>query len=179
MSEEKSGLLINLFDKDIIYSVSEKNEETVSSENIKTEQPPIENTSSPEGLVGIGNNNKGILIIYDNASSDTLDNNSTQVLNKIFGALNLDLQNDTLLVNKAKNNGFKREQIEALDAKLLITFGINLFQVGYTEVELLNYEMKTVGNLLVLPSEEIHKMTTKVEAKKAFWLAIQRAVSNL
>ena len=180
MSEEKTGLIINLFENDSIYHISDPetvNEPENTSKSSPTKETSDDNNEDNITLTTQGNNKKGIIILFHNPAGDYMPEKDIAVLNKIFGALKIDLLDGSLLVNLNKNTFLNRNSLRALKTKTLISFGVNLFQFGFEEVELLPYEVKEIDNFLILPSEEMGKMTSKVDAKKAFWIAIQRALS--
>lgn len=179
MTEDKSGFLINLFDKEFIYALEKENGIDVSKETSSTSLENEAVNDTKKELVAWGNNAKGIVIIIQDKTDTFIAAQHKLVLTKIFEALKLNLENDVLIINREANQTIDKSAIEELNSKILISFGVNLFELGYKDIAFDNYELKEVKGQLILPSESIDKMTANVNAKKAFWLAVQRATSGI
>ncbi len=166
--DEQTGLLKYIYQEDL-YVVDEPLETT--SKSIKnplennTLNPPV--ASEPKPIIFFGENNKGILILVNDPSSEFLNAQDLNLLMKIIEAGLKFSKKDIALVNLSK---FSADQvIKEITHDYLISFGAgDTFATGKPLNEIIDLHGKKG-----LFSHQLHEISMDVEKKKLLWKALQ------
>ncbi|HEX7367490.1 MAG TPA: hypothetical protein VF273_10365 [Pelobium sp.] len=134
--------------------------------------PKIEEQEKPapaksEGFEYLGENNKYILIIVDNANEKFLSKTDQAFLTKIISAKKWSLE-DVAIVNKANYAKLDFDELKAFFAcNKLITFGFN--PTALNIVGALANQKSMYKNVAVLGTWDLAKLQMDVSKKTIFW----------
>lgn len=120
----------------------------------------------------LGNNEKKIVIIVNEADGVHISDNNLILLEKLLAACKLNL-NDVAIVNMAKQSIVYNELMKELQPQILLLLGINLTSIQLPLVFPM-HKIQAYNNCKMLLSTSIERMqqTTKLEVvneKKELW----------
>ena len=114
----------------------------------------------------IGNNQKGILVL---SPENKLSNSNYILLQKILGAKNVDLDEDTLILRLPENPDINISRIiRDHNIKHLIIFGIQPKQVGIN-IQWKLYQKTKLGQLCILVSHNLEDLSNNQSLKRSLW----------
>lgn len=163
---------------DTVYAIDTKSKNQSSKqleEPLKKEAPTSQNTPPKIEIQILGENTTGVLILSNESGSPFLSANDFAFLEKIIQATGHKLS-DSAIVNTFRKTHTLQEILEHTQCKSVITFGVNLFEIGLKDTAPLNYECteQLNGSIKLIPSEQLHLVAGNSDKKKALWIALKR-----
>lgn len=160
---------------DTLYSIDTKPKTNVETTPVQT--TVVNEDKAPEIKV-LGENSNRILILSNESGSPFLSANDYTFLEKIIQATGNQLD-QCAIVNTFRQTYTLQDLVTYTQAKNIVTFGINLFEIGIQDKAPLNYECRPQLNntINLIPGENLNIISKNGDKKKALWIALKRMFS--
>jgi DNA polymerase III psi subunit len=106
---------------------------------------------------------------------NTITDSEKVFLNKILGAINLDLSNVNLLILSELDNKNLKSILQQNLLTQLVTFGVPLVKINI-EILLTPYQIREVEGVKLLYSDALSEIENDIPKKKALWNALKSMV---
>ena len=158
-----------------LYSIDTK--PSVQLDTMEQTNTVEEKVKVPEIKI-LGENSNGILILSNESGSPFLSANDYAFLEKIIQATGNQLD-QCAIVNTFKQTHRLLDIVAYTKTKNVITFGINLFEIGLHDKAPLNYECRPQLNdtINLIPGDNLNIISKNGDKKKALWVALKRMFS--
>jgi len=154
---------------DPVQNVDELVAGKAQNKNISVEDSePASLVQEPNPVSYLGNNEKGILILVNDAGDELLNQKDLDLLMKIIESGLKFSKNDIALVNTA-NNSFE-QILDEVSYSYLISFGVDVTG-SFTETSL--YTVHRLENSMILLSESLSSMHDDKIKKGKLWQSLK------
>lgn len=124
----------------------------------------------------IGGNNKRTLIITpSNTSSEIIEVETKNFLDKILTSIGLSEKD--VIVTKWDSNLKKENYFNDFAPDKVLFFGIKPFEFGITELDINSYEIKHHDSKLLLYCDDLDVIKQDINKKKALWVNLKQLFS--
>lgn len=187
MLQQNTILFQQLFAGEDVYLISDKKdlEGAISIENVpeipptevKTEPIVIEKMVVPSPPVQVVEQtptyvpDQKVLVLVN-----TITEPEKLFLNKILGAINLDLSSVNLLILSELDNKNLKSILQQNLITQLVTFGVPLVKINI-EILLTPYQIREVEGVKLLYSDSLSEIENDIPKKTALWKALKAMVS--
>lgn len=120
----------------------------------------------------LGNNQKNILLIVNDASSLHLNDTDFQFLTGILNACKLNMSDISLLnIHHYPDSGFD-EMVKDISPQQVVLFDTK--EITGLKVEFLDYEVVTQKKIQILPAPSLRFISENTDEKKKLWAALKK-----
>ncbi|ANI89026.1 hypothetical protein A9P82_06800 [Arachidicoccus ginsenosidimutans] len=157
-------IFTQLYKNDLV--IIEPKEKLVRAVEIPSKGKEINPTQNVNKLQWLGNNQRNISILVEDAENVFIGENELQFLSNILAACKFNI-GDVSIINLAKTPASFNQIIEDANSKFVLFFGVNAEKISLPQHDNL-FEIKTIHKVQILNAPSLQSMMQNTPDAKTF-----------